>query len=245
MAYEELHWTPEMIQRFWDFEGQKSGRYFSEMHAHAISALLLQHCPPPCEMLDYGCGPGHLMQVLADTGYAVTGYEVSPDSVTEVNKRLGGHKGFRGLLDDATASETKDKFDLATVIEVVEHLYDPALDELLANVRDKLRPGGTILITTPHEEDLAASQLLCPVSGQVFHRFQHVRRWTIADLSDALSQRGFEISRCEAVDFSSMVGAALNRRSWPALRKAVSKQFRYIRKPNKSKPHLVALARKS
>jgi len=245
MAYQELHWTPEMIQRFWDFEGRHSQRYFSQIHAHAIVAYIRRHLPPPCDVLDYGCGPGHLVAALADAGYSVAGFEISPDSVSEMRRRLEGHPRFRGVVADGADEAQRERNDLVTVIEVVEHLYDPALDALLANVHAALRPGGRIMITTPHAEDLSASHILCPVSGQVFHRRQHVRRWTVDSLSEALRQRGFTIDRAEAVDFGSMVNAAWRSNNWSILRKALAKQVKYWRKPSKIRPHLVALARKA
>ena len=80
----------------------------------------------------------------------------------------------------------------ASLIEVVEHLDDATLPAVLAEARRLLRPGGSLLVTTPYREDLAASTIQCPECGAEFHTIQHVRTWTPSSLRSVLRTAGFE-----------------------------------------------------
>ena len=46
---------------------------------------------------------------------------------------------------------------------------------LLEEVRRVLRPGGHVIMTTPHREDMGKNEVLCPNCRCVFHRMQHLR----------------------------------------------------------------------
>ena len=92
--------------------------------------------------------------------------------------------------------------DAATLIEVVEHLDDAVLAAALSEARRVLRPGGTLVVTTPNEEDLAASTRECPDCQAEFHIYQHVRSWTIGGLRLGLQQAGFGTVRVSTATFA-------------------------------------------
>ena len=83
-------------------------------------------------------------------------------------------------------------FDVAFLIEVIEHLYDAELDRTLSLLRDLIRPGGSLIATTPNDEDRAPSLIRSPESGRLFHRWQHVRSWSRQSLSQLLAGAGFD-----------------------------------------------------
>ncbi len=88
-------------------------------------------------------------------------------------------------------------------IEVIEHLDDDALAEVLAVLRQLVTPDGLILITTPNDENLPKSHVFCPETGKVFHRWQHVRSWTADSLTAHLTDHGLLPVRVEAVKLKS------------------------------------------
>ena len=97
--------------------------------------------------LDFGCGAGALLKCLRET--SVLGgrtLEVTGHDVGSYADRLREQDGFRilGLADLAALPDAS--FDVISMIEVIEHLPEPAEPVKLA--ARLLRPGGLLLLTT-------------------------------------------------------------------------------------------------
>lgn len=198
MAPHRIQWDPEKVARLWDFYARHaaySQAYFSKV----LGGTLLRRIPlplgEPLRVLDFGCGPGYLFDHLVrlDARWRYTGLDFSADSISALRSRHGGSPLLAGTeqvaaLPSALAAES---FDAALMVEVVEHLDEAELNGALDEMRRLLRPGGTLIITTPNEEDLAASERLCPECGAIFHVWQHVRSWSEPSLTAALASFGF------------------------------------------------------
>ena len=182
---ERLHWTPELVSRFWDVQSQRPEHYFTAQFGGDLIEEVRAYLRPGVRVLDYGCGAGFLIDHLLDGSREVAGVDFSPASVDQVNRKFAGREGFLGarLVPDALG----ETYDVVFCCEVVEHLYDPELEGTLENLRALVRSGGYVVVTTPNDEDLTASEVYCPVSNVVFHRWQHVRSWNAESLSGALS----------------------------------------------------------
>ena len=96
-------------------------------------------------ILDVGCGPGYLGDLLAGRGYSVTGIERAgctgsepfPRSVRLIEADLEG--GLPPL---------REHFDYVLCADILEHLRDPA--SLLRQIRSVLAPGGTLVASLPN-----------------------------------------------------------------------------------------------
>ena len=105
--------------------------------------------PPgaPVEWLDFGCGAGGFLKYLRERGtfrgqpLRLTGHDLG--SYAELLARADG---FRILDLDALAREPDARYDVISLIEVIEHLPAPA--EVIALVSRLLKPGGLLLLTT-------------------------------------------------------------------------------------------------
>ncbi len=113
-------------------------------------------------MIDVGCGAGPALRYLAVQGAQAVGLdhsryalqvaqEVAPAALVIVNDSTGG-------LPCASASA-----DLMLLSELVEHVPDAL--PLLRECFRVLKPGGTIIITTPNLWDVRRA--LAPLTGQV------------------------------------------------------------------------------
>lgn len=227
-----MSWTPERVRRFWDYQSRFPANYFAHQYGRAIAATLASHVSPPARVLDYACGPGFLIPALLERGYSVVAADQSSESVERANRTFGGRHRFEGarLTNAVRASE---RFDVAIMSELVEHLPDDPLDSVVREIRTLLRAGGYLLVTTPNEEDLQASMTYCPECQHTFHRWQHVRSWSAASLGDYLRTRGFEITVLKRTDFGAVFRGVLPR---------VVSRLRYALGVRKH-PHLVVLAR--
>jgi 2-polyprenyl-3-methyl-5-hydroxy-6-metoxy-1,4-benzoquinol methylase len=194
-TYPQMEWTPERISRFWDWQSQYADTYFTYQFGTTIVAKLKEYLVGRRTIVDYGCGVGYLIPHLCALAPEIYGADPSEESVKRTNERLAGTPSFKGafLIDEVRAR--KLSFDAVLCIEVVEHLDDAALNAVLADVRALLAPGGTAIFSTPNDEDLSKSMILCPASGEVFHRWQHVRSWNRDSLPARLRAAGFEVEK--------------------------------------------------
>ncbi|MEZ5326110.1 MAG: class I SAM-dependent methyltransferase [Verrucomicrobiales bacterium] len=101
-------------------------------------------------------------------------------------------------IDYETAS-----FDVVTCIETIEHLPDDILAETMTEISRLLKPGGMLLLTTPHNEDLDANMHFCPFCNSEFHRMQHVQSWQLEDVSDLMFQHKIEPLFCRDLRLAS------------------------------------------
>lgn len=104
--------------------------------------------PPGARSLDVGAGGGELVALLARHGYLAHGIE--PDD---------GYAGFArtayGADVRAGSIETLPdgaQWDLITLFHVLEHVADPV--GALSRLRDRLAPGGTLVVEVPNVEYL-------------------------------------------------------------------------------------------
>lgn len=100
--------------------------------------------------LDYGCGAGGFLKYLRDRGRLIPGsttgiIEPIGHDVGSYAQRLQG-EGLRILDLDSINSEPAGSYDVVSMIEVLEHVPNPASPVLLA--ARLLRPGGLLVVTT-------------------------------------------------------------------------------------------------
>lgn len=136
-------------------------------------------------VLDVGANTGVFLDCLRPLVGRVAGLEPSAEAAAEARSRSG--------LDvrDGVIADTKypgGAFDIITMWDVVEHLYDPMGD--LSRVRDWLRPGGRIFIST---HDIGS--LLARLSGSRYPMlmYQHFYHFTPATLGGMLSRAGYRV----------------------------------------------------
>jgi 2-polyprenyl-3-methyl-5-hydroxy-6-metoxy-1,4-benzoquinol methylase len=114
----------------------------------------LRLLPPPgpgARLLDVGCGPGAGLAAATSLGYEAWGLDPSPAGVAAARDRFGDRVRL-GRLSDRALPE--GSFDVVTLFDVVEHLYDPR--RLAPDLDAHLAPGGRVLIATPNCESLLA-----------------------------------------------------------------------------------------
>jgi SAM-dependent methyltransferase len=103
------------------------------------------------DWLDFGCGAGGLMRYISDKKGFSSGARRWPiraaghDVGTYADKLRSGD-GLRILSPDQLAAEPDGRYDVVSMIEVVEHLEFP--DPVFALAARLLKPGGLLLLTT-------------------------------------------------------------------------------------------------
>jgi SAM-dependent methyltransferase len=161
-------------------------------------------------LIDLGCGDGCLTVEMAKV---VGASEVYCIDVEQRALAAAASRGLRTFAIDLSSDRfplPDQSVDLATALEVIEHLSNP--DNMLREVRRVLRAGGHLLLTTPNLASWVNRPLLlfgyqpynCEVStevlagvpwrGRTFAKPSgHIRPFTLRALKELLTHHGFEV----------------------------------------------------
>lgn len=142
--------------------------------------------------LDVGCGPGTLIGLLDDR-FASTGIDISPTQIAYARRTYGSEsKRFLTVHPRALPDECRD-YDVATVVEVIEHLPPAEVDDLLRATIEHLHSGGKLVVTTPNFQSAwPLVQTLVNRFGTVSYAVQHINRFTPPRLRQLL--QGLELT---------------------------------------------------
>jgi 2-polyprenyl-3-methyl-5-hydroxy-6-metoxy-1,4-benzoquinol methylase len=153
--------------------------------------------------------------------------DFSESCVDLVAKRFATTPHFKGatLIRSLPSELPGGFFDVVLATEVIEHLLDQELAAMLVECDRVLKPGGRVFFTTPNEEDYDAAKVICPDCGSVFHRWQHVRTWTVASLRTRMEQAGFTTEIAKPVTWLNWRGKLL---SWLTERRIVRNGLLYV-----------------
>lgn len=103
-------------------------------------------------VLEIGCGTGWGVTLpLRLAGVDIIGTDLDRESVAH-GREVFARYGLDGdaILLDIDAQAIEGNFDVVILSEVFEHLTDPILESMLNTVREKLKPNGLLLVTTPN-----------------------------------------------------------------------------------------------
>lgn len=101
----------------------------------------------PGRLLEIGCGNGQRLALFKSRGWEVEGQEVDQKAVAQVRDRFG-IKVYLGKIENLGLEELT--YDAIIMNHVIEHVHDPI--GLLKECRRLLKPGGSLVATTPNVE---------------------------------------------------------------------------------------------
>ncbi|MBV8941689.1 MAG: methyltransferase domain-containing protein [Solirubrobacterales bacterium] len=113
--------------------------------------FLQEHVRAGYRALDLGCGNGAFTAALEQAGAEAVGVDVAEEALRRARK---AHPRMRFMLAPFEGPLPLEDlaFDLVWASEVIEHVADTA--RWLSEVRRVLRPGGSLLVTTPNHSRL-------------------------------------------------------------------------------------------
>ena len=170
---------------------------------------LLARVPRDARVADLGCGAGEFATALREAGAHPIGVDVAREALRraavrdpEIDLRLW-LPGEPLPLEDASV-------DVAWAGDVLEHVVD--LAPWLSEVRRVLRPGGELLLSTPHHGPRRMLALALSRRRFAEHfepRGDHVRFFSPATLRALLDDLGFDVLELRpALRRSTILGRA-------------------------------------
>jgi len=193
-------WTPELISRFWSGVANIDAMTrlsFGKLAGPLVAEFASAWVTEGAQCLDYGGGDGFLVESLTAAGIMSAAYEPNPVRARRIDKIAGASPLYLGTI----GAEDQRSFDFVFCTEVIEHVLPGGLDDFAQAVVRRIVPGGRLLLTTPHAEDLSASQVYCPVCDSTFHRWQHQRSCTPGDIVALFDRHGLHADWVGLVGF--------------------------------------------
>lgn len=140
--------------------------------------------------LDFGCGSGALVRFANENGMQSEGTEINFDVIAMLNSMNLPVRDFESIR------RSTRKYDIITIIEVLEHVTDPKL--ILTSLRDKLTAHGILYITTPNFNSL--NRYLWKNRWRALWYPDHINIFSTKSIKEILQISGYEI-----VDVSTSV----------------------------------------
>lgn len=154
---------------------------------------LLSWCedlPDDARILDIGCGDGFHLNLLKKYGnknWRLEGVDFDKRAVEMAEKSgLKVHLGSVEALD-----LPKDAYDLAFMIQTIEHLEKPP--EILAAIKSVLKPGGKLVVVTDNTDSLDFKLFKTGYWGG-YHFPRHWNLFNRNSLAKLAGKVGFEIA---------------------------------------------------
>lgn len=147
-------------------------------------------------LLDVGAGPGFMVAAATTAGWDAVGVDLSPWA-TERAQAEGLDVRRTGLLE---AGFEEGEFDCVTMMDLLEHLPDPAA--LVREAFRVVRPGGTLAVLTPDAGSIV-SRALGSRWPEVQRAPEHLVLFSAAGLASLLARNGFAATGWHSVGKTS------------------------------------------
>lgn len=102
--------------------------------------------------LDIGCGRGEFVELFVQNNFDAAGVEINENFISSAR-----NKGLNIIKEDALSfvrKEQESKYDIVSLIHVIEHLNFDYLFELFREIYRILKPGGSIIVETPYTKNI-------------------------------------------------------------------------------------------
>lgn len=146
-------------------------------------------------VLDLGCGDGYLAKMIEKRGNTVHGIEIAEGAVKKARKK--GIIVHDIDLNSDWSKQIKNRFDVVVAGEILEHVFDT--DKFLTNIHKILKPGGSLVLTTPNIASFGRRiMLFLGISPLIettarAHDAGHIRYFTKKTLSLLLLENNFKV----------------------------------------------------
>jgi SAM-dependent methyltransferase len=112
---------------------------------------VLRHVTRDDRIVEVGCGTGYMLcRPLAKLGYRVEGLDLDARSIEHGQQLLRQEGLDPAILACLPLRESPVRPNVVVASEVLEHLHDAELDDLLGEMRSRLGAGGRLLVTVPN-----------------------------------------------------------------------------------------------
>lgn len=188
------HWMPttndeqRLIETGYghSYVGFRKDEVFNRIVGNELKTRLSVVAPPPCSLLDVGCGAGEFLAIASEYSYDCLGVDVSKDGV-----EIARQKGLNAEAFDFLTHRFERSFSVITMWDVMEHLRCPR--EFLIRAAELLDDDGVLVLKIPGFGRLNFSILrwLPSRSSVLLGAPDHIQYFTPQSIGRLLGRCGF------------------------------------------------------
>ena len=149
---ERLVWTPAEVV---DVDGPRAmlRAYLEQRDVRTLLATRHRSLVPAA--CDIGCGFGRLTSLLGEFAATVVGFEREPELVATARALMPGIE-VRAIDRLSSLPAPDASFDIGLVFTVLQHVPEPAVRDVIAEITRILKPDGTLLLCEETDVSLEA-----------------------------------------------------------------------------------------
>ena len=139
--------------------------------------------------LDYACGSGTLIGLYSEA--ESIGFDISERQIHYANKKYNQKANFY-LISELNFEKNLNKYDVITVLGLLEFLDNRGNIEIINNLHTLLKPNGKLILTTPNfTSTMYLLEKVINIFGGVSYQNQHINKLNKSKLSLLLNQTNF------------------------------------------------------
>lgn len=164
--------------------------YGADFHNYAKALnedFLKKWIPANGAVIDIGCGVGRWCEVASKYAERVVGIDYDENLISEARATVKA-KNVEFIVGDLTEDLKKNKFDLALLIHVIEHIED--VDKLLEELKEVAK---TLIVEVPDFESDSLNWMRLRHNLPFYSDSDHVREYTTEMLVNQIERNGWKI----------------------------------------------------
>lgn len=183
-----------LYETYYNFSGERNTRY-TRLRAKFISSFMYRiwlaidgdisfhRMEGSGKLLDVGCNEGRGLEFYQNHGFSAEGLELNSRAA-----EVARSKGFTVYGTTLEGFETRDKYDVVVLSNVLEHSLNPA--DMLRHIHRLLNPNGQVWVSCPNSQSWLRSAF-----GRYWINWHvpfHISHFSPKTLAEVLRQSGFE-----------------------------------------------------
>ena len=212
MTNVDIHLSPDSETAEFDYNSIETGYYDRVFHRragiqskwhHQKFAYIRDRIGAASLHLDIACGPGTFIGTI-DEKVASTGIDIATSQIDYARAAYGSEKKIFEVVKPGNLPYDDGHFEVATCVELLEHLTPTEGQELLLAAKRVIRPDGVLLLSTPdYGGAWPALEWILNRRGDVSYEDQHITHYTKSSLKLFLEDAGFKDVKVERYLFLS------------------------------------------
>ena len=171
-------WNDELSVGYYDKivkEGLRNKKGIRSYWHITTLKKVLQYIDIKSTHLDYACGPGTLIGISSSSNSI--GIDISSNQIEYANDNYSNNGKFY-TLSEIDFNQFSDKFDVVTILGLIEFLKGDEVLELIKEIDKILKINGKIILTTPNfKGSMLFLEKVQNYFGSIDYSKQHVNRF--------------------------------------------------------------------